>query len=41
VYILELLNFKFIVNGRVKIIKIDMRRAVTPPSLLGIDRKMA
>jgi len=33
-----ILNF---LNGRIIIIKIDKRRATTPPSLLGIDRRIA
>jgi len=33
-----ILNF---LNGRIIIIKIDRRRAITPPNLLGIDRRIA
>jgi hypothetical protein len=40
-YILDLLNFRFEVKGRVKIIKIERNRARTPPNLLGIDRRIA
>jgi hypothetical protein len=40
-YILELLNLRFEVNGKVVIITIERKRATTPPNLLGIDRKIA
>ena len=33
--------FIFFIKGRVKIIKMDANRAITPPSLLGIDRRIA
>jgi hypothetical protein len=29
------------VNGRINKIAIDITKAITPPSLLGIDRKIA
>lgn len=34
-------NLFFIVRGREIIIKIDVAKAITPPNLLGIDRKIA
>jgi len=34
-------NFIFFLNGRVKIMRIAKSIAITPPSLLGIDRKIA
>jgi hypothetical protein len=42
---LLILNFEerdiFFLNGKIKITKIDMSKATTPPSLLGIERKIA
>lgn len=35
------LNFDFIVNGKDKIIRIDITSAITPPNLFGIDRRIA
>jgi hypothetical protein len=34
-------NIPFCENGRMARIKIDIRRATTPPSLFGIERKIA
>lgn len=39
--VLNDLNLGFTVKGRKRIIKIDMTSAMTPPSLLGIERKIA
>jgi len=39
------LNFEdklyFFLKGKIKIIRIEAKRANTPPNLLGIDRKIA
>jgi len=35
------MNFLLLVNGRIKRIAIDITSAITPPSLLGIDRRIA
>lgn len=37
---LALRDFLFL-NGKIVIIRIAIRRATTPPSLLGIDRRIA
>lgn len=33
--------FMVFIDESIKMIRIDIRRAITPPSLLGIDRRIA
>jgi hypothetical protein len=40
-YILDALKLKMLVSGTIIKIKIDKTKATTPPSLLGIDRRIA
>ena len=38
---LNVIGYRFFITGRVYKIIIDIKRAITPPNLFGIDRKIA